>query len=270
MQPETVNAADPILSEADPPPVSVINPAGSAGVLLLCDHAARLVPRALSDLGLEHADLDRHIGWDIGAAAVTRLLAERLDATAIMTVYSRLVIDCNRTPGDPTSIPSFSDGILVPGNQELDGAAKAARAASLFQPYHRMIEARLEAFHAAGVTPALISIHSFTPVMNGVARPWQVGVLWDRDPRIPLPLIANFAAIPGVKVGDNEPYSARDPAGFTLRQHAQPRGLPHVLIELRQDEIAQAAGQALWAERIVAALAPILADPQLRRPAFFR
>jgi predicted N-formylglutamate amidohydrolase len=262
-------AAASLLSPGDPQPFSVINPHGRAKTLLVCDHAMSTVPAALHDLGVAEHDLARHIGWDIGAAAVTQWLAKLLDARAVLSGYSRLVIDCNRELGDPTSIPTVSDGLAVPGNQELGAGDKAARAEACYWPYHAAINEQLDRFAAEQVAPAVISIHSFTPVMNAVKRPWQIGVLWDKDPRIPVPLIAKLAALHGLEIGDNRPYSARAPEGFTLRHHAVPRGLPHVLIELRQDEVDTEKGVERYARYLEAALAPILDDPQLYRPAIY-
>jgi predicted N-formylglutamate amidohydrolase len=258
-----------LLTAGDPAPVTLINPDGRAAILLICDHASAAVPAALGGLGLDESALAQHIGWDIGAASVLRLLADRLAAPAVLSGYSRLVIDCNRTLDDPTSIPTISDGLVVPGNQELSAADKQERAEACFWPYHRAIEAQLDRAVGLGAAPAVISIHSFTPRMRSFDRPWHIGILWDRDPRIPVPLIAGLAARHGLVVGDNEPYSARDPEGFTLRHHAVPRGLPHVLIELRQNEIDIEAGAQLFADHLAAALQPILADPQLYRPAFY-
>jgi predicted N-formylglutamate amidohydrolase len=257
-----------LLGAGDPAPVTTHNAAGRAPLLVLCDHASNAVPASLAMLGLGPAALSRHIGWDIGAAAVARALAEMLDAPALISGFSRLVIDCNRSLADPTSIPAHSDGIAVPGNAGLGGADRLARAEACFRPYHHAIAARLDAFATGGIVPAIVSIHSFTPRMNGFDRPWQVGVLWDRDPRIPLPLIAALAG-QGLAVGDNEPYSARAPEGFTLRRHADARGLPHVLVEIRQDEIGEAAGAARYAALLAEALQPILADPLLYRTAFY-
>jgi predicted N-formylglutamate amidohydrolase len=259
-----------LLAGADPAPFTLINPDGRAEILLICDHAAAAVPARLHGLGLDESQLRRHIGWDIGAAAVTRALAERLSAPALLSGYSRLVIDCNRDPGDPTSIPPVSDHVMVPGNRGLSEADRRARAEACLWPYQRAITARLDRVAALGVTPVILSIHSFTPRMNGFDRPWQIGILWDRDPRLALPLIAGLAGLQGLVIGDNEPYSARDPEGFTLQHHAVPRGLPHVLIELRQDEIDTEAGAQLYAERLDRVLKPILADPELYRPGFYR
>lgn len=233
-------------------------------MLLTCDHASRRVPAALALLGLTEVALAQHIGWDIGAAAVTRILAERLDCPAVLAGYSRLVIDCNRDPSDPSSIPSESDGIAIPGNAALDAAARRARRAQLFEPYHGAIDQQLAHRSIGGRAPAVISMHSFTPRMQGFARPWHIGVLWDGEGRIAKPLLEGLRAeLDPAAVGDNLPYSAREPVGFTQRHHAFDRGLPHVAIELRQDLIAEEAGAAEWAERLARLLKPILAAPGL-------
>lgn len=258
-------SSDPsrLLAPGDPPAVEFFRAEGKAPVLLTCDHASRRVPHRLRSLGLDAATLAQHIGWDIGAAAVTRALAERLDAPAILAGYSRLVVDCNRALEDPTSIPAVSDGIAVPGNRDLAPEMRAGRVDALFRPYHAAIEQALDAFAQRGVHPAVLSIHSFTPMMNGIARPWHVGILWDKDPRIPVPVLAALRADPAIVVGDNEPYSAREPAGYTVRTHAVGRGLPHLAVELRQDLIAEDAGALGWARRLARALTDILRDPGL-------
>ena len=257
----------PLLAADEPPPFEVVHPEGRAPLLMICDHASRAVPRSLGHLGLEESLLMRHIGWDIGAAAVARRLAALLDAPAVLCGYSRLVIDCNRGLGDPTSIPEVSDGIAVPGNVGLTPAKRVARVDGIFRPYHGAIAAELAAFAASGVVPVVFSVHSFTPVMNGLARPWHVGVLWDKDPRVPVPLIAELAAAdPRRIVGDNEPYSEREaPAGYSVRTHAVPAGLPHAGVEIRQDLIDTAAGAMAWADALAAALKPVLARPGLNR-----
>jgi predicted N-formylglutamate amidohydrolase len=253
-----------LLQPDDPAPVEICHGEGRASVLLTCDHASKSVPRALDGLGLPPGAIDEHIGWDIGAAAVTRRLARLLDAPAILSGYSRLVIDCNRDPSDASSIPEVSDGVAVPGNRGLSPAARLARQRACFVPYHDAIAARLAALMKVQA-PALLSIHSFTPVMAGFRRPWHVGILWDKDPRIPVPLFQALAADRAICVGDNQPYSAREPAGYTVRHHAALRGLPHVAIELRQDLIASDEGAAAWADRLAAALRPILGQPEIHR-----
>jgi predicted N-formylglutamate amidohydrolase len=257
--------ASALIGAGDPPAVEIVRPEGKSPVLVTCDHASRAVPRVLGKLGLDDGSLALHIGWDIGAAAVSRDLSRLLDAPGILTGYSRLVIDCNRDLDDPTSIPAVSDGVAVPGNRDLSAAERARRIGTLFQPYHRAIEQAIDGFTARGVHPAVLSIHSFTPEMAGMERPWHIGVLWNQDPRIPVPLMAALRREHGLVVGDNEPYSAREPAGYTVRIHAENRGLPHMAVEIRQDLIADAAGTREWGERLARVLTPILRDPALYR-----
>lgn len=248
----------PLLAPDEPPAYGIVNDAGTAPILLLCDHARAAVPRRLGDLGVSAQDRRRHIAYDIGAAAIALDLSARLDAPLLMTGYSRLVIDCNRRPDDPTSIPPFSDGTEVPGNAGLDEAARELRVATLFRPYHVAIGATLDQFAERGMAPAIVSIHTCTPVMAGFQRPWEIGVLWNEDGRIAEPLIHALEAEGDLTVGDNQPYSGRDGHGYTLETHAEPRGLPHVLLEVRQDLVAEAAGQRAWAERLHRVMGPIL------------
>lgn len=255
-----------LLSPEDPPPFAVVHLEGQASVVLVCDHASNAIPAKLDRLGLGSAELSQHIAWDIGAAEVTRLLAARLDAPAVLAGYSRLVIDCNRSPGDPTSIAAVSDGIFIAGNQNIDDAAAESRLNEVFWPYHhaitRMLAHRWR--HGHGRVPALIAIHSFTPVMRGFHRPWHLGVLWNRDPRLALPVLARFQAEPKLCVGDNEPYSGKE-VGFTMDTHGGAAGLPHVEIEIRQDLIIDEAGCQHWATVVGDALAAVLQDETLYR-----
>jgi len=251
-----------LLSPSDPPPFE--EKRGEAPLLLVCDHASNRVPAALGGLGLARERLEEHIAVDIGAAAVTRLLRPPLKASAVLAGYSRLVIDCNRALDDPSSIPSLSDGIAIPGNRDLPQAARDARCAEIFTPYHAAIARRLAAM--PGV-PALISIHSFTPVMRDFVRPWHIGVLWADDPRIAAPLLAALRGEAALVVGDNQPYSAREPRGYTVSRHAHAPGFPHVAVELRQDLVGDEAGAREWAERLARVFAPILADPAIYRAA---
>ena len=255
-----------LLGPGDPPPFELVNPGGRARLVLIADHAGRAIPARLARLGLEEVALARHIAWDIGIENVTRDLAARLDAPAVIAGSSRLVIDCNRRLGDPTSIAQVSDEVEVPGNRGLGAADRQARADAIFTPYHAAIAALLDARSAAGRPPVLLSMHSFTPVFGGFERPWHVGVLWDRDPRLPVPLLARLAADPALCVGDNQPYSGRDGHGFSIRHHGEGRGLPYALIELRQDLIDTRAGADQWAARLAAILGELLADPAIFRP----
>jgi len=255
-----------LLGRDDPPPFTLVNPDGEASSVLVCDHASNAIPAGLDRLGLGPAALSQHIAWDIGAADVTRLLAERLDAPAVLAGYSRLVIDCNRSPGDPTSIAEVSDGTAIPGNRNLDDVAAEARLNEVFWPYHHAITQMLAHRwrHGRGRAPALIAVHSFTPVMNHCRRPWQLGVLWNRDARLAVPLLARFQADSGLCVGDNQPYSGRE-VGFTMDTHGGAAGLPHVEIEIRQDLLADQAGCAHWAAVVGDALSEVLRDETLYR-----
>ncbi len=240
-----------------------------AGVLLLCDHASNALPARYGRLGLAPAEFERHIAFDIGAATATEAMAAALDAPALLTTYSRLLIDPNRGAEDPTLVMRLSDGAIVPGNARLDAAEIDARRRRYWQPYHDTIEARLAGMRASGVVPAIVSMHSFTPVMKGVPRPWFVGLLWDNDPRLSRPLLAALAAEPDLqpaaeKVGDNEPYDGALP-GDTIDMHATRHGLANVLIEVRQDLMADAAGARAWGDRLARLLRPILRRPELHQ-----
>jgi predicted N-formylglutamate amidohydrolase len=241
--------------------VSEINPAGRSRILLLCDHATNIVPEDVAggDLGLPPQEMARHIAWDIGVAGVTETLSGLLDAAALLTRFSRLVIDPNRGEDDPTLVMRLYDGTLVPANRAVGPAEIERRLEAFHRPYHRAVAAAIERLAAAGRAPALVAIHSFTPRLKGrPPRPWQVGILWHRDGRIALPLIARLRA-EGFCVGDNEPYSG-ELEGDTMSRHGTRNGLPHVLIELRQDLIATPEDQRLWAERLAPMLAQVIEE----------
>lgn len=255
---------EPLPGPGEPGPWEEWQPSRAAfPVLLACDHASSRVPASLRDLGLPARDLARHIAVDIGAADLTRRLAELLQVPAVLSGYSRLVVDCNRHLDDPSAFPLTSDGSVIPGNQALSDESRAARADGLYWPYHRAIAHLLESL---GPCPALVAVHSFTPDLGGVARPWHAGVLWDRDDRLAEPLLRALRADGAWLIGDNEPYSGRHPAGYTMDAHAESRGLPHVSIEVRQDLLASADGIARWAALLASALRPILAA-RFRAPA---
>lgn len=248
-----------LLAPDEPAPVEVANAGGTGLFALVCDHASNRVPRGLRQLGLTTAELATHIAWDPGAAGVARRLSRQLDAPLILTGYSRLVIDCNRPPGAASSIPAVSAGIAIPGNAGIDPAAAAARADALFRPYHRAVAQMLDARRAR--PSALLSIHSFTPDYPGQQRPWHVAVSYNRDRRLAGLLLAALAAEPALVIGDNRPYAVSDAEDYTIPVHGERRGLPHALIEIRQDGVADEAGIAAWADRLAAAcgrIAPML------------
>lgn len=254
-----------LLAPDEPPPFELEAHGRRWPALLVCDHASRRIPRSLADLGLPESALQRHIAWDIGAAQLVRALAASLEIPAVLAGYSRLVIDCNRHLEDPSSICAESDGQVIPGNRELTAAQRELRARACFWPYHRAVDQALAAIAHGTEAPALIAIHSFTPQMMGLARPWHCGVLWDRDPRIAVPLLEALRSDGELVVGDNEPYSGRHPADYTVDVHAENRGWPHVCIEIRQDLIADAGGVAEWCARLGRALERILSDAALFR-----
>jgi predicted N-formylglutamate amidohydrolase len=267
VDPTVADRAASVREEADraAPLVERCRPDGRAPVLLLCDHAGRQIPRRLDHLGLPEQELCRHISWDIGAADVTRRLAVLLDAPGVLCHSSRLVIDPNRKPGDPSSIPEISDGTFVPGNQDLDGAEIRRRLATCFVPYQRAVARAIARLRRRTGLPAIISIHSFTPIMQRGWRPWEVAVLWDGDDRLAAPVLAGLRQDPALRVGDNEPYSGGYPVGYTIPFHARRPGLPHVTFELRQDLIDTPPRAAAWGERLARILRPLLQDPNLYR-----
>ena len=235
------------------PPFERHRPAGTAaGLLFLCDHASNALPAAYGTLGLDPALFETHIASDIGAATVTRVLAEAFAAPAILARWSRLLVDLNRGEDDPTLVMKLSDGSLIPGNAWIDTAEIAQRIATFHTPYHAAIAGEIDALCTGDAVPVLVSVHSFTPVWKGWRRPWEIGVLWDRDGRLALPLIAECTRA-GFTVGDNEPYDG-ELENDCLYRHGTMRGLPHVLIEIRQDLIATAETARAFAMR----LAPIL------------
>jgi predicted N-formylglutamate amidohydrolase len=233
-----------------------------AGLVLICDHASNALPAEYDSLGLPAREFERHIAYDPGAAAVTRGLARRLNAPAVLSCFSRLLIDPNRGDDDPTLVMKLSDGAVVPGNAKIAPAERAARIARYYAPYHAAIAEAIAQVRSTGIVPAIFSMHSFTPIWRGVARPWHAGVLWDKDPRFAVPLIAALAADPALVVGDNEPYAGAL-KNDTLYRHATSAGLAHALLEVRQDLIADAAGVASWCDRLSDVVARLNADPAM-------
>ena len=249
-------------------PVEIIEGSPDSGLLLLCDHASNALPPAYGTLGLPRAQLDRHIGYDIGAAWVTRRLAARFSAPALLTTFSRLLIDPNRGADDPTLVMRISDGAIVPGNARADAAEIERRLSLYWRPYRAAVSAAIDRMSEPGRTPVVISIHSFTPAWKGVPRPWEIGVLWDTDPRLAVPLMEALREA-GFVVGDNEPYDGAL-AGDTLDEEVTCRGVAGLLVEVRQDLIADEGAAHVMGDRLAGVLGPVVAQPVLHRPAFIR
>lgn len=244
-------------------PFEIIEGNRSAGLVLLADHAGRALPDEYGDLGLKASEFDRHIAYDIGVEAVTRHLAGQLGVPAVMATFSRLLIDPNRGEDDPTLIRQLYDGTIVPANYPLSEEERERRLDRYFRPYHAAVGSMIASVAAASAAPPLImSIHSFTPAMQGRMRPWHAGVLWDLDDRVARPLIEMLASDPGLVVGDNEPYDGAL-RGDTMYRHAIVNGYPHALLEIRQDLIADEKGAAAWAQRLTPILERINAMPDI-------
>jgi predicted N-formylglutamate amidohydrolase len=240
------------LLEADePPPVEVVNAEGGSCAVLVCDHASNRVPRRLAALGLAADQLVDHIAWDPGAAQVARRLSAHLDAPLILSGYSRLVIDCNRPLGNAESIAEQSAGVPITGNRGLSPAERENRVDALFRPYHGAISRLLD--RRSQRPSLLLSIHSFTPVLNGRLRPWQIGISYGRDRRLAALLIGMLTRDRDLRIGENEPYPIEDDVDYTVPFHGEGRGLPCVMIEIRQDQIRKAAGAVAWATRLAEA-----------------
>jgi predicted N-formylglutamate amidohydrolase len=257
-----------LLGDGDPPPVRTLRPNGRSDFLLTADHAGRAIPQRLGDLGLPDSERRRHIAWDIGIAGVTEMLSEALDAAGVLQVYSRLVIDCNRRPEWESAIPRVSELTTIPGNLGITPEQRDARRCEIFQPYHEKITRLLDRRAQAGHRSVLVAMHSFTPVFKGVAREVEVGILYNpnaRDIRLPRIMLDLLRAEGDLNVGDNQPYAITGSSDYTVPVHGEGRFLPHVEIEIRQDLIADSAGQAAWAGRL-ARLLP-LADARLRQAA---
>jgi len=217
-------------------------------LLFVCDHASNALPDRYDTLGLEEGAFATHIASDIGAAVITRALAQAYAAPAVLARWSRLLVDLNRGPDDPTLVMKLSDGRIVPGNRDADDAEIALRLREFHAPYHAAITATLDAARAQDIVPVIVSMHSFTPVWKGFRRPWDVGVLWDKDDRLARPLLAALTRA-GFNAGDNEPYDG-ELEGDCLNVHGTKRGLPHVLIEIRQDLVANDESALAFATRL--------------------
>jgi predicted N-formylglutamate amidohydrolase len=249
-------------------PVERIEGGGlEAGVLFFCDHASNALPEVYGTLGLTKKQLDRHIAYDIGAAWVTRNLATLFDAPAILSRFSRLLIDPNRGADDPTLVMRISDGDIIPGNARIGAGEIEYRLARFWRPYRAAIATTIEAMLNKGPPPAVISIHTFTPSWKARPRQWEVGILWDSDPRFAKPLIAALVK-DGLCVGDNEPYDGAL-KGDTLDEEVTRLGLAGLLVEIRQDLVATEEKAAAFAGRLARVLRPVLACSSLHCKAFF-
>lgn len=246
-----------LLVPGDPDPVELVNEMSDFPVVLVCEHAGQAIPHRLADLGVAQVALDDHIGWDIGARAVTLRLAETLGAPAVLQRYSRLVIDCNRPPEAPDSIPEISDGVAVPGNASLSAGARNVRIRELFMPFHEATSALLR----RRTVRATFAIHSFTPRMNGRSRPWDISFLYRKDSVTSLRLQAAICALqPQLRIGMNEPYQIDDASDWFVPRHGEASCIAHSLIEIRNDHIVDAEGQRRWADLLAETITMFL-DP---------
>ncbi|MCH8136339.1 MAG: N-formylglutamate amidohydrolase [Proteobacteria bacterium] len=246
-----------LLASDEPLPFRVLNATCTAPMLLVCDHASRRFPKALGGMGLDPFARRCHLAWDIGAGPLTECLAASLGVTAVLAQYSRLVVDCNRDLFDPGAFLEFGDGVVIPGNRHLNQAQKDQRASELYWPYHDAIDVELKRLAAYDCPTGFFAIHSFTPVMNGISRDVEIGILWDADRSTAEILIEGFRKA-GFKVGDNEPYSGKAPQDFTIDHHAEDADLPHVGIEIRQDLIDGDTGVQAIASVLHAIIKPIV------------
>ncbi|WP_426611381.1 N-formylglutamate amidohydrolase [Bradyrhizobium sp. McL0616] len=262
---DTADATDQLLGEGDIPPVHEVNAGGASPFLLTSDHHGRVLPHSLGDLGVAESELTRHIAWDIGIAGVADRLAKMLDAHLVAQRYSRLVIDCNRPPGAMSSIPMISEATTIPRNEGISEHEREARRREIFEPYHHRIAAVIDSRVHDKQPTVLVSLHSFTPVYPGVARPWHIGALYNRDTVLPKLLLKHLRAESDLVVGDNEPYAVSDLTDYTIPVHGEARGLINTGIEIRQDLIADQSGQQQWAERLARSFAEIEVELRAER-----
>ena len=254
---DDIGATPLLLTHADVPPVHEQNADGDSPFLFTCDHYGRIIPRALGDLGVPASELERHIAWDIGIAGVAERLSNEMNAHLIAQRYSRLVIDCNRPPDTANSIPVISEATAIRGNERLSREAAEIRRREIFDPYHRRIDEIIDARLSRGLPTVLVSLHSFTPVYAGVARPWHIGTLYNHDRTLPPLLLQHLRAEGDLVVGDNEPYAVSDQTDYTIPVHGEKRSLINSGIEIRQDLIGDQEGQRQWAERLARILGEI-------------
>ncbi|MCP4327892.1 MAG: N-formylglutamate amidohydrolase [Alphaproteobacteria bacterium] len=252
---DTQASLRPLLSDDDMVPVDVLNQHGTSRIVLTCEHAGQAIPRSLGDLGLSRENMERHIAWDIGAAGLALLMSEMLDAVLVLQNFSRLVIDCNRPPDSPEFIPAASDGTIVPRNSDLSEFDRQNRHREIHHPYHDCISGILDRRSAEPNLPLLVSVHSFTPRFDGFDRPWDLGLLYNRDNRLAQATKRSLDLLDqSVHVAFNEPYAVSDISDYTIPIHGERRGIAHLLIEVRNDHLGSTSGQQAWAERLCSAL----------------
>ena len=256
-----------LLDADEPSPVIEVGRRGRSNFVIVCDHAGCRIPRRLHDLGLPACELQRHIGWDIGALEVARQVAAALDAPLVAQAYSRLVIDCNRDPKVASSIPRLSESVEIPGNIGLSAAETAARRAEIFDPYHNQVTALLDERSAANRSTILVAQHTMTDVYHGVRRDMHAAVLYNRDRRFAGLVLDMLRRESALSIADNEPYFVSDETDYTIPHHGEARGVPHVEIEIRQDLVSDEAGQTQWARRITRALKDAQQILMAQRPA---
>lgn len=241
----------------DPPAVTTVNEAGASPYVLLCEHASNYMPAHYRKLGLSDHELTRHIAWDIGVAELSRQLSRSLDAALFLSGYSRLLIDCNRPTGVPSSIPEVSETTTIPGNIGIDAAERGTRADLFYHPFQNAVRAHLDRRQQEGRPTIVLGVHSFTPVFKRFVRPWHAGVLFRRSQVLGQALLEALAD-PGLVLAANEPYTIEDDHDQTVPVHGEARGLDAVLIEVRQDLLADTAGIAQWAGRLDRALKRVI------------
>ena len=239
--------------DRDPPAVETVNAQGKSPYVLLCEHASNYIPARYDRLGLAPSELKRHIAWDIGVAPIARELSRALDAPLVLSGYSRLLIDCNRPVGVPTSIPEISESTPIPGNSGLTDDERAYRAANFFWPFQEEVARILDRRQAENTPTIVFGVHSFTPIFKGFVRPWHAGILFRKARSLGNALVEALQE-PGLSVVANEPYRIEDGGDHTVPVHGESRGLDAVLIEIRQDLIGKHAGQSAWAKRLAPAL----------------
>ena len=259
----SVKPSSALLQAHDPEPFKVINRAGRTPLLLICDHASRGVPKALGNLGLDADVFERHIAYDIGTENIALGLSDLIDAPLVLGGFSRLVIDLNRPLEHPDSMVEYIDSTRIPGNIGLTKMARLQRVKELFDPYHEAIKQEITRLSASGMPPIILSVHSFSPNYGMHPRPWDIGVLWNRDPRIATPLIDILKTF-NLKVGDNQPYSGKELA-YTINKHGGARGLANCVIEINQGQLSDDGGIKNWISTMNEVLRILLRDKGLNK-----